>query len=104
MIDKTYWKMSFACNPQNTSAEFRCKFRYDSDFRNEVLDSIPEDKMEEMKEIYIKNSKYKNLSFEEWFDFVRRTGIIIPVSEEWTDPSPYIILGKLDRTGGHYRS
>ena len=45
-----------------------------------MLDSIPEDKMEEMKETYMATSKFKDLAFEEWFDFVRRTGIIIPVS------------------------
>ena len=78
MIDKTYWKIAFACNPQNTYAELKCKFFLDPDFRNEVLDSIPEDKMEEMKEIYIATSKFKSLTFEEWFDFVRRTGMIIP--------------------------
>ena len=91
MIDKTYRKIAYACNPQNTYAELKCKFFSDLDFRNEVLDSIPEDKMEEMKETYVATSKYKDLTFEEWFDFVRRTGMIFPVSEE-----PYIIFGKLD--------
>lgn len=44
MIDKTYWKIAFACNPQNAYVELKCKFFSDLDFRNEVLDSIPEDK------------------------------------------------------------
>lgn len=80
MIDKTYCKIAYACNSQNAYAELKCKFFLDPDFRNEVLDSIPEDKMEEMKETYIATSKFKSLTFEEWFDFVRRTGMIIPVS------------------------
>ena len=77
MIDKTYWKIAFACNPKNTYTELKCKFISDPDFRNEVLDSIPEDKMKEMKETYLATSKFKDLTFEEWFDFVRRTGMII---------------------------
>ena len=80
MIDKTYWKIAFACNPQGTYTELKCKFFSDQDFRNEVLDSIPEDKMKEMKKKKKKTSKFKNLTFEEWFDFVRRTGMIIPPS------------------------
>ena len=78
MIDKTYWKIAFACNPQETYTELKCKFFLDPDFRNKVLDFIPEDKMKEMKETYIATSKFKSLPFEEWFDFVRRTGMIIP--------------------------
>lgn len=78
MIDKTYWKIAFACSPQNTYIELKCRFFSDPDFRNEVLDSIPEDKIKEMKETYMATSKFKDLTFEEWFDFVRRTGIIIP--------------------------
>ena len=78
MIDKTYWKIAFARNPQETYTELKCKFISDSDFRNEVLDSIPEDKMKEMKETYIATTQFKTLTFEEWFDFVRRTGMIIP--------------------------
>lgn len=80
MIDKTYWKIAFACNPQNTYTELKCKFSCDPDFRNEVLDSIPNDKMKEMKDTYIATSTFKSLTFEEWFDFVKRTGIILPSS------------------------
>lgn len=80
MIDKTYWKIAFACNSKETYTELKCKFFSDSDFRNEVLDSISEDKMKEMKETYIATSKFKNLTFEEWFEFVKRTGIILPSS------------------------
>lgn len=65
MIDKTYWKIAFACNPQKASTELKCKFQSDPDFRNEVLDSIPEDKMKEMKETYQATSKFKDLTFEE---------------------------------------
>lgn len=43
-----------------------------------MLDSIPEDAMKEMKESYMANSKFKDLTFEEWFDFIRHTGMIIP--------------------------
>lgn len=78
MIDKNHWKIAFAFNPQKTYTELKCKFFSDPDFRNEVLDSIPEDKMKEMKETYMATSKFKDLTFEEWFDFVRRTGMIIP--------------------------
>ena len=78
MIDKTYWKIAFACNSREAYTELKCRFVSDPDFRNGVLDSIPEDKMKEMKETYMANSKFKNLTFEEWFGFVRRTGIIIP--------------------------
>lgn len=47
-----------------------------------MLDSIPNDRMKEMKDTYMATSKFKSLTFEEWFDFVRRTGMILPVSEE----------------------
>lgn len=78
MIDKTYWKIAFDRDPQGTFTELMCKFFLDPAFRNEVLDSIPEDKMEEMKETYLESSKFKNLTFEEWLGFFRLTGIIIP--------------------------
>ena len=78
MIDKTYWKIAFACNHHETYTELKCKFFSDPVFRNEVLDSIPEDKLKEMKETYMQTSKLKDLSFEKWLDFVRRTGIILP--------------------------
>ena len=77
MIDKTYWKIAFACNSQKTYTELKCKFLSDPDFRDEVLNSIPEDKMKEMKDTYMETSKFKDLTFEKWFDFVRRTGIIL---------------------------
>jgi hypothetical protein len=80
MIDKIYWKIAFACDPRGTCTEFKCKFFSDTDFRNEVLDSIPEDKMKEIKESYKATTKFKNLTFEEWLDFIRRTGMIIPPS------------------------
>ena len=80
MIDKTYWKIAFACNSQNAYTELKCKFFSDPAFRNEVLDSIPEDKLKEMKETYMQTSKLKDLTFEKWLDFVRRTGIILPSS------------------------
>lgn len=78
MIDKTYWKIAFASNPEETYAEFKCKFFSDSDFRSKVLDSIPEDKIKEMKDTYNATSTFKSLTFEQWFDFIRRTGIVLP--------------------------
>lgn len=77
MIDKTYWKIAFACNSEKAYTELKCKFFSDPDFRNEVLDSIPEDKMKELKETYTATSGFKNLTFEEWFESIRRTGMII---------------------------
>lgn len=77
MIDKFHWQYLYARNPQEASAELRARFVADDKFRNEVLDSIPEDKIKELKETYMTMSKFKHLTFEEWFDYVRKTGFVV---------------------------
>ncbi len=64
-------------DPRMAYIELKCRFMSDEKFRNEVLDAIPKDKMKEMKETYEATTKFKNLTFEEWFDCVRKTGLII---------------------------
>ena len=73
---RTRLQILYQRNPQEAHAELHARFVSDSTFRNWVLNSFTKEQVEEMRETYNTNP-VSGLSFDEWYNFIKKEGIIL---------------------------